>query len=116
MLEKTLESPLDGKKIKPANPKENQSWIFTGRTDAEAEAPILWSPDAKSRLTGKDHDARKDQRQEEKVITEDEIAGWHHQRNGHKFEQAPKDGDGQEGLACCSPWGPEEFGHNWVTE
>ena len=116
MLEKTLESPLDRKKIKPVNPKENQSWIFTGRTDAEAEAPTLWSPDAKSRLTGKDHDAGEDWRQEEKVITEDETAGWHHRRNGHELEQAPKDGDGQEGLACCSPWGPEEFGHNCVTE
>ena len=86
VLEKTLESPLNCKEIKPVHPKGNQSWIFTGRTDAEAEAPILWVPDAKSRLIGKDPDARKDWRQEEKGGTEDEMVGWHHWLNGHEFE------------------------------
>ena len=85
MQEKTLESPLDSKEIKPVNPKENQSRIFIGRTDAEAEAPILWLPDAKSRLIGKDLDAGKDRRQEEKGMTEDEMAGWHHRHDGHEF-------------------------------
>jgi len=89
VLEKTLESPLDCKEIQPVHPKGNQSWIFIGRTDAEAEAPILWPPDAKNWLIRKDPDARKDQRQEEKGITEDEMVGWHHQLNGHEFEQAP---------------------------
>ena len=86
MLEKTLESPLDSKDIKPVDPKGNQSWIVTGRTDAEAEAPILWPPDAKNWLIGKDPDAGKDWRQEEKGTTEDEMAGWHHWLNGHEFE------------------------------
>ena len=87
MLDKTLESPLDSKEIKPVKPKGNQSWIFTGRTDAEAEALILWPPDAKHKLTGKDHHVRKDWGQEEKGATEDEMIGWHHQLNGHEFEQ-----------------------------
>ena len=104
VLEKTLESSLDCK-IKPINPKGNQSWIFIGRTDAEAEAPILWPPDAKSWLIGKDSDARKDRGQWEKGTTEDELVGWHHQLNGHEFEQAPGDGEGQGSLVCCSPWG-----------
>ena len=86
MLENTLESPLDCKEIKPVNPKGNQSWIFTGRTNAEAEAPILWPPDMKNRFTGKDPDAGKDLRQEEKGTTEDEMVGWHHRFNGHEFE------------------------------
>ena len=86
-LEKILESPLDSKEIKPVNSKGNQSWIFIGRTDAEAEAPILWPPDAKSWLTGKDPDAGKDWRQEEKGMTEDKMVGWHHWLNGHEFEQ-----------------------------
>ena len=86
VLEKTLESPLDCKEIKPVNPKGNQSWIFIGRTDAEAEAPILWPPDANNWLTGKDPDAGKDRRQEEKGITEDEMVGWHHRLAGHEFE------------------------------
>ena len=86
VLEKTLESPLDCKEIQPIHPKGNQSWIFIGRTDAEAEAPILWSPDAKSWLIGKDPDAGKDWRQEEKGMTEDEMAGWHHRHDGHEFE------------------------------
>ena len=87
VLEKTLESPLDCKEIKPVNPKGNQSWIFTGRTDAEAEAPILWPPDGKSWLIRGDPHAGKDWRQEEKGMTEDEMVGWHHQLNGHEFEQ-----------------------------
>ena len=102
VLEKTLEGPLDSKEIKPVNPKENQSWIFTGRTDAEAEAPILWPPDVKSWLTGKDPDAGKDWRQE-KGMTEDEMVGWHHWLNGHEFEQTLEDSEGQGSLACCSP-------------
>ena len=95
VLEKTLESPLDCKKIKQINPKGNQSWIFIGRTDAEAEALILWPPDAKNWLFGKDPDAGKDWRQE-KGLTEDEIVGWHHWLDGHEFEQALRIGDGQE--------------------
>ena len=86
VLEKTLESPLDCKEIQPVHPKENQSWIFIGRTDAEAETPILWPPDAKNWLTGKDPGAGKDWRQEEKGMTEDEMVGWHHWLNGHEFE------------------------------
>ena len=91
-----------------ANPIGNQSWICTGRTDAEAEAPILWPPDAKNWLTGKDSDAGKDGRQEEKGTTEDETVGWHHWLNGHEFEQSPGVGDGQGGLVCCGPWGHKE--------
>ena len=94
--------------MKPVYPKRNQSWIFIGRIDAEAEAPILWSPDTKSQLIGKDPDAGKDWRQGEKGTTEDEMFGWHHQVNGHEFEQALGDGEGQGGLACCSPWGRKE--------
>jgi len=105
---RTLESPLDWK-IKLVNPKGNQSRIFTGRTDAEAEAAILSPPDVNSRLIEKDHDAGKDRRQEEKQITEDEMAGWHYWLKGHEFEQAPGDGEGQGSLACCSPWGCEEL-------
>ena len=108
VLEKTLESPLDCTEIKPVNPKGNQHWIFIGRTDAEAETPILWSPDAKNWLTGKDPDAGKDWRQEDKGTTEDEMVRWHHWLNGHEFEQAPGGGDGQGGLACCSPWSCKE--------
>ena len=99
VLEKTLESPLDKKEIKPVNPKGNQPSIFIGRTDAEAEAPILWPPDVKSRFLGTDPDAGKDCVQEEKGSTEDEMVGWHHQLNGHEFEQAPVVGDGQGSLA-----------------
>ena len=104
VLEKTLESPLDYKEIKPINPKGNQYWIFTVSTDAETGAPILWSPDVKSWLIRKDPDVGKDWRQEEKGSTEDEMVGWHHWLYGHEFEQAPGDGDGQKSLACCSPW------------
>ena len=89
-------------------PKGNQSWMFIGRTDAEAEAPILWPCDEKNWLLGKDPDARKDWRQEEKGTTEDEMAGWHHRPDGQEFEQTPGVGDGQGSLACCSPWGRKE--------
>ena len=103
VLEKTLESPLDCKEIKPVNPKGNQPWIFIGRTDAKAEAPILWLPEVKSQLIGKDPDIGKDWRQEEKGAAEDEMVGWHHWLNGHEFEQTQGDGEGQGSLACCSP-------------
>ena len=112
VLEKTLQSPLDSKETKPVNPKGNQSWIFKGRTDAEAETLILWPPDVKNWLFGKDPDARKDWKQEEKGTTEDEMVRWHHRLAGHEFEQAPRVGDGQGSLACCSPWGHKELGHN----
>ena len=102
LLEKTFYSPLDCKEIKPINPKRNQSWIFIGRTDAEAEALILWPPDAKSQLIRKDLDTGKDRRKEEKGMTEDEMVWWHHWLDGHEFEQAPGD-DGQGSLVCCSP-------------
>ena len=105
VLKKTLEGPLDCKEIKPVNPKENQSWIFFRRTDAEAEALILWLPDVKNWLIRKDSDAGKDRRQEEKGTTEDYMAGWHHWLNGHEFEQALEAGEGQGSLVCCSPWG-----------
>ena len=107
LFKKTLESPLDSKKIKPVNPKRNQSWIFIRRTDAEA--PILWPPDAKKWLMRKDPDAGKDWRQEEKGTTEDKMVGWHHWLNGNEFEQASGDGEGQESLACSSPWGSKEW-------
>ena len=103
--EKTLESPLNSKEIQPVHPKGNQSWIFIGRTEAEAEAPILWPPDAKSQLTGKDPDVRKDWGREEKGVTEDEMVGWHHRLSGHEFEQTLGDSEGQGSLVCCSPWG-----------
>ena len=105
VLEKTLESPLDSKEIKPINPKGNQPWLFTGRTDAEVETPILWPPDVKTWLIGKDPDAGKDWGQEEKGMTEDEMVGWHHWLNGHGFGWTLGVGEGQAGLACCSPWG-----------
>ena len=102
--EKTLERSLDCKEIQAVHPKGNQSWIFTGRTDAEAETPVLWPPDAKSWLIGKDSDVRKDWKQEERGMTEDEMVGWHHRFDGDEFEQALGVGDGQGGLARCSPW------------
>ena len=108
VLEKTLESPLDCKEIQPVNPKRNQPWIFFGRPDAEAETLILWPHDVKNWLIGKDPDAEKDWRQEEKGMAEGEMAGWHHQLDGHEFEQASGVGDGQGSLACCSPWGCKE--------
>ena len=100
VLDKTLESPLDFKEIQPVDPTWNQPWIFIGRTDAEAEIPILWPPEAKNWLIGKDPDAGKDWRQEETGMTEDEMVGWHHWLDGHEFEQAPGVGDGQGGLAA----------------
>ena len=118
-----LKSPLDSREIKPVNPKGNQLWIFIGwpfitlshyliknksLSDAKAECPILWSPDVRSQLIGKDLDAGKDWRQEEKGTPEDEMAGWHHQLDGHEFEQAPGVGEVQGSLACCSPWGHKE--------
>ena len=109
VLEKTLESPLGCKEIQPINPKGSQSWIFIGRTDGEAEAPILWPPDGKNWFIGKDPDAGKDWRQEEKGMTEDEMVGWHHWFDGHEFEQAPGDGDGQGSLVCCCPQGHKEL-------
>ena len=108
VLQKTLESPLDCKEIQPVNPKGNQPLIFIGKTDTEAETPILRPPDAKNWLIGKDPDVRKDWRQEEKGTIEDEMVGWNHQLDGHEFEQALGVGDGQESLACCSPWGHKE--------
>ena len=104
VLEKTLESPLDCKEIKPVNPKENQSWVFFERTDAEAEAPILWPPVVKSQLIRKDPETGKDWRQEEKGMAEDEMVEWHHRLDGHEFEQALRVGDGQGSLVCCNPW------------
>ena len=118
VLEKTLESPLDYKEIKPVNPKGNQSWIFIGRTDAEAVASILWPPEVKNCLIRKDPDAGKDRRQEEKGMTEDGMVGWHHWLLGHEFEQSPGVGDGQGSLVCCSPWGHKESDtkllSNWI--
>ena len=117
---KTLESPLDCKEIQPVHPKGNQSWIFIGRTDAEGKALILWPPDWKNWLIGKDREAGKDWRQEEKGTIEDEMVGWHHRLDGHEFEQAPGVVDGQGSLACCSPWGRKESdmteGLNWTEE
>ena len=101
--------------IKPVHPKGNQSWTFIARTDDEAETPIFWPSDAKNWLIGKDPDAGKDWRQEEKRTTEDEMVGWHHRLDGHEFEQALGVGDGQGSLACCSPWG-RRVRHDWATE
>ena len=114
VLEKTLESSLDSKDIKPVNPKGNQSSIFIGRTDAEVETPIVWSPDAKNRLTGKDPDAGKDWMQEGEGMTEDEMVGWHHRLDGHEFEQAPGVGDGQGSV--LQSMGLQRVGHDWATE
>ena len=114
VLEKTLESPLDSKEIKPVSHKGNQPWIFIKRTDAEA--PIIWPPDAKKGLIGKDPDSGKDWRQEDKGMTEDEMVGWHHQLNGHESEQAPGAGDGQGGLALLQSMELQRVGHNWATE
>ena len=107
VLKKTLESSLDCKEIQPVHTKGNQPWIFIGRSVAEAS--ILWPPDAKNWLIGKDPDAGKDWRPEEKGVMEDEMIGWHHWLNGHEFEQTLGDGEGQGSLACCSPWGRKEL-------
>ena len=109
VLEKTLESPLDCKEIQPVRPIGNQSWIFIGRDDAEVAAPKPWPPDEKSWLTGKDPDAGKDWRQEEKGTTEDEMVGWHHRLNRQEFEQALGDTEGQGSLVCWSPRGHKEL-------
>ena len=124
VLEKTLESPLDllfqwSKEIQPVHSKGNQSLVFFGRNDAKAETPVLWPPHANSWLTGKDPDAGRDRGQEEKGMTKDEMAGWHHWLDGHEFEWTPGVGDGQGGLACCSSWGHKESEMteqlNWLT-
>ena len=118
VLERTLESSLDYKEIQPVNPKGDKSSVFIGRTDVEAETPILWPPDANNWLLGKDPDAGKDWRQEEKVMTEDEMVGWHHQQDRHEFEQALGVGDQQGNLVCCSPCGHNELDQseqlNWT--
>ena len=118
VLEKTLESPLVCKEIQPVHPKGNQSWIFIGRTDAEAEAPIVWLTNGKNWLIWKDPDAGKDWRQE-KGTTEDEITRWHYRLDGYKFEQAPEVGNGHGSLVYCSPWGCKESDRNerlnWIA-
>ena len=107
VLEKTLESPLDCKEIQPVH-SEDQPWVFLGRNDAKAETLVLWPPHTKSWLIGKDSDAGRDWGKEEKGMTEDEMAGWHHRLNGHEFGWTPGVGDGQGGLACCDSWGRKE--------
>ena len=114
VLEQALESPLDCKEIKPVSPKGSQSWIFIGRTDPEAEAPIVWPPDAKNWLIWKAPDAGKDWRQEKKGMTEDEMFGWYRQFNGHEFGQTLGDSEGQGSLTCCSPWDCR-VRHNWAN-
>ena len=109
VLEKTLESPLDCKEIQPVYPKGDKSWVFIGRTDAEAETPILWPPHVKSWLIGKDSDGGRDWGQEEKGTIEDEMAGWHHWLDGRESGWTPGVGDGQGGLACCDSWGRKEL-------
>ena len=108
MLEKTLESPLDCKEIQPEHSEGDQPWNFFGRNDAKAETPVLWPPHAKSWLIGKDSDARRDWEQEEKGITEDKMAGWHHRLDGRESEWTLGAGDGQGGLVCCNSWGRKE--------
>ena len=116
VLEKTVENHLDCKEIKPANPKGNQSWVFIGRTDAEAETSILFPLDGKNWLAGKDPDAGKDWKQEEKGIADDEMVGSHHWLDGHEFEQTLEDGKEQGSLSCCSLWGHKESDrHDWVN-
>ena len=116
VLEKTLKSPLDHKENQLVHTKGNQSWIFIGRTDAEAETPILWPPDGKNWLTGKDLDAGKDGRQEEKGMTEDEMVGWHHQVNGHEFEASSRSWwwTGKSGM--LQSMGSQRVRHDWTTK
>ena len=118
VLEKTLESPLDCKEFQPVNPKGNQSWVFIGRTDIEAETPVLWPPHGKSWLIGKDPDSRKDWRQEEKGTIKDEMVGWHHRLSGHGFGWTVRVGYGHGGLACCNSRGHKELDMteqlNWI--
>ena len=115
VLEKTLESPSDCKEIQPVHSEGDQPWDFFGRNDAKAETPVLWPPHVKSWLIGKDSDAGRDWGQEEKGTTEDEMAGWQHQLNGHESQWTLGVGDGQGGLACCDSWG-RRVGHDWATE
>ena len=110
-----LKSPLDCKEIQPAHPKGDQSWVFIGKTDVEAETPVLWPPRAKNWLIWKDPDAGRDWRQQEKGMTEDEMIGWHHWLNGHEFWETLGVGDGQGGLACFSPWDHTESDMDWAT-
>ena len=116
LLEKSLESPLDSKKIKPVNPKGDQPWIFIGRTDAEAEAPVLWPPNARSQPTGKDPDAGKDWWQEKKGMTEDKMVGWYHQFDGHEFEQSLVSGWWRGKPGVLQSMGSQRVGHNGATE
>ena len=116
MYKNWLNIYLDCKAIKPFNPKGNQSWIFVGRTNTEAETPVLWPPDAKNWLIGKDPDAGQDWRQEEKGMTGDEMVGWHHWLDGHEFEQALGFGDRQGSLACCSPWTQFTKSQTWLSD
>ena len=116
VLEKTLESLLDCKAIHPVHPKGDQPWVFFGRNNAKAETPVLWPPHEKSWLTGKDSDAGRDWGQEEKGMTEDEMAGWHHRLNGREFGWTPGVGEGHGGLACCNSMGSQRVGHDWATE
>ena len=118
VLEKTLESPMDSKEIKPVNPKGNQPWIFIGRTDAEAKASVLSPADVKSWLIRKDSDAGKDWGQEEKRVTENEMAGWHHWVNEHESEQAQGDSEGQGSLVCCRLWSHKasDMTYHWTTK
>ena len=117
---KTLESPLDCQEIQQVHPKGDQSWVFIGRTEVEAETPILWPFDVKSWLIWKDPDAGKDWGQEEEGMTENEMVGWHHRLDGHEFEWTLGDGDGQGGLTCCDSWGHKELETtewlNWTME
>ena len=110
----TLESPLDCKEIQPVHSKGDQSWVSFGRNDAKAETPVLWPPHAKSWLIGKDSDTGRDWGQEEKGMTKDEMAGWHHRLYRHEFEWTPGVGDGQGGLACCNSWGHKESDMTWI--
>ena len=109
MLEKILESPLDCKEIKPVSPKGNQPQIFIGRTDAEAETPVLWPSDVKSRLTGKQLMLGNIEGSRRRGMTEDKMVGWHYQLSGHEFEQTPGNSEGQGNLVCCSPWSRQEL-------
>ena len=113
LLKSSLDSPLE---VKPVSSKGNQPWILIGKTDAGAEAPILWPPDGKSWLIGKDSEAGKDWGQEEKGMTEDEVVGWHHRLNGQEFEQTQGDGEGEGSLVCCSPWVTESDTNEQLKE
>ena len=115
VLEKTVEGPLNCKEIQPVHSEGDQPWDFFGRSDAKAEAPVLWTPHVKSWLIGKDWCWER-LGQEEKGTTEDEMAGWHHGLDGRESEWTPGVGDGQGGLACCDSWGQKRVGHNWATE